>query len=191
MASQVWQKWVELKITYRVSVIDVWDWEFTVRDWKITTWDYKITVWEIKIAIREWKNVMRDHNYQSRMKNCRVRSILTVDNEKSLCEKKKITIRDYRLVFFWAGETYPVRGLRTTHLNENLDVENKTWFLAECWLLKRKLLSWILLTIFELVLMTIWYDVERKKRVLNLKVRIYIVNIMFKMKTWMLKIKLD
>ena len=32
---------------------------------------------------------MRDHNYQSRMKNCHVRSMLTVDNEKSLCEKKK------------------------------------------------------------------------------------------------------
>ena len=32
---------------------------------------------------------MRDHNYQSRMKNCHVRFILTVDNEKSLCEKKK------------------------------------------------------------------------------------------------------
>ena len=41
---------------------------------------------------------MRDHNYQSRMKNCHVRFILTVDNEKSLREKK-ITIRDYRLVF--------------------------------------------------------------------------------------------
>ena len=39
MASQAWQKWVELKITYRVSVIDMWDWEITVRDWKITTWD--------------------------------------------------------------------------------------------------------------------------------------------------------
>ena len=39
MASQAWQKWVELKITYRVSVIDMWDWEVTVRDWKITTWD--------------------------------------------------------------------------------------------------------------------------------------------------------
>ena len=70
-------------------MIDVWDWEITVRDWKITTWDYKITVWEIRIAIREWKNVMRDHIYQSRMKNCHVRSILTVDNEKSLSEKKK------------------------------------------------------------------------------------------------------
>ena len=98
MASQAWQKWVELKITYRVSMIDVWDWEITVRDWKITTWDLKITVWEIKIAIREWKTVMRDHNYQSRMKNCHVRFKLTVDNEKSLREKK-ITIRDYRLVF--------------------------------------------------------------------------------------------
>ena len=32
---------------------------------------------------------MRDHNYQSRMKNCHVRCILTVDNEKSLREKKK------------------------------------------------------------------------------------------------------
>ena len=89
MASQAWQKWVELKITYRVSVIDVWDWEITVRDWKITTWEYKNTVWEIKTAIREWKTVMRDHNYQSRMKNCHVRSILTVDKEKSLCDKKK------------------------------------------------------------------------------------------------------
>ena len=41
---------------------------------------------------------MRDHNYQSRMKNCHVRFIVTVDNEKSLREKK-ITIRDYRLDF--------------------------------------------------------------------------------------------
>ena len=32
---------------------------------------------------------MRDHNYQSRMKNCHVRFTLTVDNEKSLREKKK------------------------------------------------------------------------------------------------------
>ena len=32
---------------------------------------------------------MRDHNYQSRMKNCHVRFILTVDNEKPLREKKK------------------------------------------------------------------------------------------------------
>ena len=32
---------------------------------------------------------LRDHNYQSRMQNCHVRFILTVDNEKSLCEKKK------------------------------------------------------------------------------------------------------
>ena len=31
---------------------------------------------------------MQDHNYQSRMKNCHVRFILTVDNEKSLSEKK-------------------------------------------------------------------------------------------------------
>ena len=88
MASQAGQKRVELKITYRVSVIDVWDWEITVRDWKITTWDYKITLWEIKIAIREWKNVMRDHNYQSRMKNCHVRSILTVDNENRCVRKR-------------------------------------------------------------------------------------------------------
>ena len=33
---------------------------------------------------------MRDLNYQSRMKNCHVRFILTVDNEKSLHEKKKL-----------------------------------------------------------------------------------------------------
>ena len=32
---------------------------------------------------------MRDHNYQSRMKNCYMRFILTVDNEKALCEKRK------------------------------------------------------------------------------------------------------
>ena len=30
---------------------------------------------------------MRDHNYQSRMKNCHVRFILTVDNEKPLREQ--------------------------------------------------------------------------------------------------------
>ena len=64
-------------------------------------------------------------------------------------------------------------------------------FNAKCWLLKRKLQSWLLFSIFELVFMTIWYYVERKERVLNLKVHIYIVNIKFKMKTWMLKIKLD
>ena len=54
---------------------------------------------KLKIAIREWKNVMRDHNYQSRMKNCHVRSILTVDNWKIVVWEKEITIRDYRLVF--------------------------------------------------------------------------------------------
>ena len=43
---------------------------------------------------------MRDHNYQSITKNCHTRFIVTVENEKSLCEKKKITIREYRLVFF-------------------------------------------------------------------------------------------
>ena len=43
--------------------------------------------------------------YQSRMKNCHVRSILTVDNEKSLCEKKKSPFEIFR-----AGETYPVSG---------------------------------------------------------------------------------
>ena len=32
---------------------------------------------------------MRDHNYQSRMKNCHVRVTLTVENEKSLREEKK------------------------------------------------------------------------------------------------------
>ena len=32
---------------------------------------------------------MRDHNYHSRMKNCQVWFVLTVDNEKSLCEKKE------------------------------------------------------------------------------------------------------
>ena len=81
MASQTWQKWCEFKITYRVSVINV-------RDWEITIWDWKITVWEIEITIREWKTVMRDHNYQSRTKNYHTRFILTVENEKSLYEKK-------------------------------------------------------------------------------------------------------
>ena len=32
---------------------------------------------------------MRDHKYLSRMKNCHARLKLTVENEKSLCEKKK------------------------------------------------------------------------------------------------------
>ena len=84
MASQTWQKWYEFKITYRVSVINVWDWEITMWDWKITTWDWKITV----IVIREWKTVMRDHNYQWRTKNYHTRFTVTVENEKSLCEKK-------------------------------------------------------------------------------------------------------
>ena len=39
MASHSRQKWVESKITYRVSVIDMWDWE--------------ITAWEIEIIVRE------------------------------------------------------------------------------------------------------------------------------------------
>ena len=44
------------------------------------------------------------------MKNCHVRSILTVDNEKSLCEKKKSPFEIIDWFFFWAGETYPVSG---------------------------------------------------------------------------------
>ena len=32
---------------------------------------------------------MRDDNYHSRMKNCHVRFLVIVDNEKSLCEKEK------------------------------------------------------------------------------------------------------
>ena len=44
---------------------------------------------KLKLLYENEKIVMRDHNYQSRMKNCHVRLILTVDNEKSLCEKKK------------------------------------------------------------------------------------------------------
>ena len=52
---------------------------------------------------------MRDHNYQSRMKNCHLRSILTVDNEKSLCEKKKspFEIIDW---FFSEPVRHPVSG---------------------------------------------------------------------------------
>ena len=80
MARQTWQKWDEFKIT---------------------TWDSKNTVWEIEITIREWKTVMRDHNCQSRTKNCYTRFIVTVENR---CMRKKITIREYRLVFFWAAK---------------------------------------------------------------------------------------
>ena len=43
---------------------------------------------KLKLLYENENNVMRDHNYHSRMKNCHVRFILTVDNEKSLCEKK-------------------------------------------------------------------------------------------------------
>ena len=71
-------------------------------DWKITTWDSKITVWEIEITIREWKTVMRDHNYQSRTKNCHTRFLVTIENDKSLYEKKKHHSRI--LVFFWAAK---------------------------------------------------------------------------------------
>ena len=46
---------------------------------------------------------MRDHNYQSRTKNCHTRFIVTVENEKSLYDKK-ITVREYRLVFFLAAK---------------------------------------------------------------------------------------
>ena len=88
MASQTWQKWHKFKITYRVSVINVWDWEVTMWDWKITTWVSKITLWETEITIREWKTVMRDHNYQSRTKKCHTRFTVTVENEKLLYEKK-------------------------------------------------------------------------------------------------------
>ena len=42
---------------------------------------------------------MRDHNYQSRMKNCHVKFTLTVDNEKSLCEKKKSSFEIIDWVF--------------------------------------------------------------------------------------------
>ena len=43
---------------------------------------------------------MQDHNYQSRTKNCHVRFILTVDNEKSLCEKKKSPFEIIDCFFF-------------------------------------------------------------------------------------------
>ena len=43
---------------------------------------------------------MRDHNYQSRTKYCHTIFIVTVENEKSFYEKK-ITVREYRLVFFF------------------------------------------------------------------------------------------
>ena len=36
-----------------------------------------------------YENEKMSCEIQSRIKNCHVRSILTVDNEKSLCEKKK------------------------------------------------------------------------------------------------------
>ena len=51
---------------------------------------------------------MRDHNYQSRMKNCHVRSILTVDNEKSLCEKKK---SPFEIIDWFFSE--PVRHIQS------------------------------------------------------------------------------
>ena len=54
---------------------------------------------KLKLLYENGKLSMRDHNYQSRMKNCHVRFTLTVENEKSLREEKEITIRDYRLVF--------------------------------------------------------------------------------------------
>ena len=39
--------------------------------------------------------IIRDHKYQSRMKNCHARFKLTVENEKSLCEKKAVFGNDY------------------------------------------------------------------------------------------------
>ena len=61
---------------------------------------------KLKLPYENEKNVTRDHNYHSRMKNCHVRFVLTVGNEKSLGEKKKSPFDwDYRLVLFWAGET--------------------------------------------------------------------------------------
>ena len=37
MASQPWQKWVEFKISYKVLVINMWDWEITTQEMEITT----------------------------------------------------------------------------------------------------------------------------------------------------------
>jgi len=105
MASQTWQRWVEFGITYRVSVVDVWD-------WRITVWELEVTVWELGVTARAWGAVVRD---------CK----LPIDNGKPLVERgiddwnrhhllrmrnhyarkrKEITIWDYRLVFLsrWA-----------------------------------------------------------------------------------------
>ena len=52
---------------------------------------------------------MRDHNYHSRMKNCQVRFVLTVDNEKSLCEKKK---SPFEIIdWFFSEPVRPVSGV--------------------------------------------------------------------------------
>ena len=63
---------------------------------------------KLKLLYENEKNVMRDHNYQSRMKNCHVRSILTVNNEKSLCEKKK---SPFEIIDWFFSE--PVRHIQS------------------------------------------------------------------------------
>ena len=60
--------------------------------------------------MREWKNAMRDHNYQSRMKNCYVKFTLKSWKWKIVVWEKEIIIRDYRFGFFRAGESLPVSG---------------------------------------------------------------------------------
>ena len=61
-------------------------------------------------------SVMRDHNYQSRMQKCHVRFILTVDNEKSLCEKKK---SPFEIIDWFFSE--PVRQ------NQSAESSKETW----------------------------------------------------------------
>ena len=60
---------ISFMITYRVSVIDVWDEEITVRELEITIWEWKDTAREWEIANREWNLFVRSGNHYTRIRN--------------------------------------------------------------------------------------------------------------------------
>ena len=81
---------------------------------------------------------MRDHNYHSRMKNCQVWFVLTVDNEKSLCEKKESPFEIIDCFFSepvrQSAESILARFSINGRATESITLYKVSWFFNEyCW----------------------------------------------------------
>ena len=69
MASQTWQKWYEFKITYRVSVIDVWDRKSLYENWKPLYENKQSPIENEKLTYENNKSPFENRNHQSRKKS--------------------------------------------------------------------------------------------------------------------------